>query len=141
MSKTLLQRLRDSGLIKTEERKIQREREKVGGYMWGGKLKITLKDDRLFVFKLWQKIYGDIGTTDWEPKDEDLHFYPEYISIDGKLKNYRSHVIIVDNKYYGIKSRFPLCHGNKEIKEKIKEIEEKIKNDSWKDDSDIHFII
>ena len=141
MSKSLLQRLRDSGLIKTEKREIQREREKVGGFMWGGKLEITLKDGRVFKFKLWQNINGDVGNPEWEPKDEDLHFYPQFIPIDGGSFDYTWHAIFVDNLCYGTKSGFFDCDGDEERHNKRKEMEEKIRDGSWKEDPDIHFII
>ena len=141
MSKSLLQRLRDSGLIKTEERVIRRARQKKFGWMWEGKLKITLKDDRIFTFDLWIHIMYDEGKDDWKPKEEDLDFYPKFIPIDGKLKDYTWHTIFVDNLCYGTKSGFFDCRGDEERSKKRKEMTEKIRNGSWKEDPDIHFII
>ena len=120
--------------IKNKELNIQRGRQKVGGWMWNGSLTITLKDDRVFTFSIGQKIDGDEGDPQWKPKEEDLIFYPK------RLDKFHEHkVIYVNDHYYGVKSEFPFWE--KERRKKIEEIKEKIKNDSWKEDPDIDFII
>lgn len=130
---SLLELLEEFG-VKNKELNIQRGRQKVGGWMWNGSLKITLIDGRIFIFNIHQKIDGDVGDLQWKPKEEDLIFYPK------RFDSFHEHkVICVNNHYYGVKSKLPIW--GKERHKKIEEIKEKIKNDSWKDSPDIHFII
>ena len=139
MVKTLYARFKEAELIEKEvyTESPFRVQQKTMGYMWSGKKTLFLKDGREFRFSIWHHFMDDVGTILWKPSEKKMEkaFKPILITIDGCLYDVNWHTEYMDKHIYGTKKGKFMNHKYSQI------IKKKIKDGSWKEDSDIHIII
>jgi hypothetical protein len=119
-----------------------RSREKAMGFMWDGKLEVTLNSGATVSFQFWHHCHYDDGSATWTPSQSTLNEWwrPTFVPIgpepDSKCVDANWHTFYVDNHVYVSKIGTFSSSSRKK-----KYIIESIKNGSWKDDSDLWCIV
>ena len=136
---SLYKRLNKSGLIINQEitSKPNRQREKVMGYMWEGKLTVYLKDGMKITYSLWHHFHNDTGGN-WTPPEEELEKAWRAQGIqpsDGEFYDASWYTVYTTDHVYYSKTGF---FTNQSYKT---EVQAKINDGSWVSDDDIVRIV
>ena len=135
--------LKENGRIHSEKitRCPCRSREKAMGYMWDGAMEVTLKEGAKVCFDFWHHCHDDDGSDSWVPSDKDLDhmWHPKFVPVgpeaNSKLVDAYWYCFYVGEHIYV--SKLGTFDG---LLTKT-EIIGKIKDGSWKEDSDLWCII
>ena len=142
INKNLYTLLKENKYIKSEKYILEphRVREKQNGYMWEADLEVKLNSDARILFFFFHHCYDDNGG-DWCPSEKELdsywtpRFVPSENNSSARLVDAYWHLVHVDDHIYISKEGFftDFAYQNQLI--------DLIKNDQWKNNSDIWCLI
>lgn len=135
--------LKENGRIQSERRTSgpYRSRGKAMGYMWEGEMEVTLNEGAKVTFHFWHHCHDDDGSDHWFPSDKELanmwraKFVPVGPEANSKSVDACWHSFYVGDHIYV--SKIGTFHG----KRTEEEILAKIRDGSWKEDSDLWCIV
>ena len=116
-----------------------RVREKAEGWMWEAKYEVRTKDDKVFIFYMWNHFFEDDGSNEWEPSIEDIRKYMscEFVPCGDTCVNHSWHSSLVDGVYYTSKKGF-FGYENRTYQD---EVIKQIKNGEWETNPDIEMLL
>ena len=125
-----------------EERFIRepmRVKQKVQGWMWEAEYEVITKDDKTFVFYMWNHFYEDNGSIEWVPTIEDVrkYMYCQFVPCGKKQVECCWYTILINGVYYVSKRGF-FGYENQNYKE---EAIKQIKNGEWETNPDIEILL
>ena len=128
-------------MIKEERfrKKPMRVRQKVQGWMWEAEYEVITKDDKMFVFHMWNHFFEDDGSKEWKPSIEDIrkNMFCQFVPCGKQRVSHSWHTILVDGVYYVSKRGFFGFENRTYQEEAIKQI----KNGEWETNPDIEILL
>lgn len=128
-------------MIKEERfrREPMRVKQKVKGWMWEAEYEVITKDDKMFVFHMWNHFFEDDGSAEWKPSIEDIRKYMfcKFVPCGKQRVSCCWHTILFDGVYY-VSERGFFGYENPNYKE---EAIKQIKNGEWETNPDIEILL